>query len=379
MNCFKYLLSTILLITSTILVFAYPRNPEVNSKTRPVVIGYVGGFHGLLKTERIEAGKLTHINYAFVNIKDGKAFLSNEKTDSTNFRKLNLLKKINPDLKILISIGGWAWSENFSDAVLTDVSRKIFAKSSVDIIRKYKLDGVDIDWEYPGMEGEKGNVYRPEDKHNFTLMFKAIRHELDIFEKETGTKKLLTTAVGGFQEFLMHSEMDKASKYLDYVNLMTYDLFSGNVSVNHAGLYESASYKSNKNANHCIDAFVAAGLPVEKLVMGLPFYGRSFTLKEAAENPIGKPFVSQGYIDGYTHIKDDLVNQKGYKLLRDKDAKVPYIYNAETKTVISFDDEESIGVKCKYVTDKKMAGVMFWEYDSDAKGYLLNAIDKSFK
>jgi chitinase len=346
---------------------------------KPVVIGYVGGFHGLLDVDKISAKKLTHINYAFVNIEGGKAFLTNEKTDSTNFRKLNLLKDINPDLKILISIGGWAWSENFSDAVLTDSSRQVFAKSAVDIIRHYKLDGVDIDWEYPAMPGEEGNVYRPEDKQNFTHMFHAIRNELDLLEKETGQKRLLTTAVAGFEEFLEHSEMKEASVYLDYVNLMTYDLFVPDIAVNHAGLYESASYKSNKNANHCVEAFVRAGVPIDKLVLGLPFYGRSFTLSQPASPPTGKKIKAQRYIDGYTYIKDSLVNQKGYKVFRDSLAKVPYIYNETTGTIISYDDEQSIHQKCQYVLDKKMAGVMFWEYGSDSKEYLLNEINRSLQ
>jgi chitinase len=355
------------------------KEKSADSLTKPVVIGYVGGFHGLLETDHIDVKKLTHINYAFIDIKDGRAFLTNEKTDTTNFRKLNLLKRENPDLKIMISIGGWAWSENFSDAVLTDSSRKIFAESAVRIIQDHHLDGVDIDWEYPGMPGEEGNVYRPEDKENFTLMFEEIRRVLDVLEKESGEKKLLTTAVAGFEEFLKHSEMDKASKYLDYVNLMTYDLFVDKISVNHAGLYQSDSYQSDKNADHCVNAFIAAGVPVEKLVLGLPFYGRSFTLKEAVANPIGKQFESQAYIDGYTYIKDSLVNQKGYKLYRDTIAQVPYIYNADTKTIISFDDEESVAVKCKYMMNKKMAGVMFWEYDSDKKQYLLNAINETLR
>ncbi len=106
------------------------------------------------------------------------AWLTNLATDSINFRKLNYLKKDNPNLKILISIGGWSWSENFSDAVLMESSRKKFAGTSAEIVDTYDLDGVDIDWEYPGLKGED-NVFRAEDKENFTLMFKAIREELD--------------------------------------------------------------------------------------------------------------------------------------------------------------------------------------------------------
>jgi len=382
MNCVRKIFQLCLPVLCYALVLygcSSEKKTDSVAKSKPVIIGYVGGFHGLLKTKTIEAKKLTHINYAFVDIKGGKAFLSNEKTDSTNFRNLNLLKSDNPDLKILISIGGWAWSENFSDAVLTDSSRKVFAKSAVAIIKQYKLDGVDIDWEYPGMAGEEGNVFRPEDKQNFTEMFHAIRNELDLLDEETGKKKLLTTAVAGFAEWLPFVEMDKASKYIDYVNLMTYDLFDGDTAVNHAGLYKSKFYNADKNANHCVEAFIAAGVPVEKLVLGIPFYGRSFTLKDDAEIPIGKKFISQAYIDGYSFIKDSLIGQKGYKKNRDTVAGAPYIYNSATKTIVSFDDEESVRRKCQYVLDKKMAGVMFWEYDSDPKRYLLNEITQTLK
>ena len=188
--------------------------------------------------------KITHINYAFVDVKDGKAFLTNEATDTTNFRKLNELRQQNPDLKILISIGGWSWSRNFSDAVLTTEGQKTFAKSAVEIMKNNNLDGVDIDWEYPAIPGDVGNVYRPEDKHNYTLMFAAIRDELDALEKETDKKYLLTTAVGGFQQFVDSTEMNKAQEYLDYVNIMTYDSQSNEQAIHHTNLYPCLLYTS---------------------------------------------------------------------------------------------------------------------------------------
>ncbi|MBE9464389.1 glycoside hydrolase family 18 protein [Dyadobacter subterraneus] len=365
--------------SSSTLTSCDSKKKEEAKESKPVVIGYVGGFHGLVDTDKIDVKKLTHINYAFVNVENGLAFLTNEKTDSTNFRKLNLLKKINPDLKILISIGGWAWSGRFSDAVLTDSSRAKFAKSSVEIIKKYKLDGVDIDWEYPAMPGDSGNVYRPEDKHNFTLMFEAIRKELDIFEKEDGQKKLLTTAVAGWEEFIPHSEMGKAQEYLDYVNLMTYDLFSGDTVVHHAGLYPTDRFKANRSTDNGVKAYLKAGVPASKIVVGIPFYGRAFTLGKDSKIVLGETSVAKEYIDGYTYIKDSLVNKKGYKEYRDTVAHAPYLYNEKTKVFIGYDDEKSVAEKCKYVLDNKLAGVMFWEYNSDPKGYLLNEIDKSLK
>ena len=377
-----FYLSFVFILCSVLTFFGCKKSEDKTKeaeKNRPVVIGYVGGFHGLLDVGNIEANKLTHINYAFVDIKNGEAFLTNEKTDSINFRKLNLLKEKNADLKILISIGGWAWSENFSDAVLTDSSRKVFAKSSVDIIRKYNLDGVDIDWEYPALPGEEGNIFRPEDKQNYTLMFEEIRKELDVLEKDSGKSKLLTTAVAGWVGFLDATEMGKAQQYLDYVNLMTYDLFQGDTVVNHAPIYTTDVYQTEKSADAAVKAFVKAGVPVEKLVMGIPFYSRKFTVAGKLEKGLGQKQSAQEYFKGYTFIKDSLVNQKGYKTYRDDVAKVPYLVNEKTKEIISYEDEESVKERCKYVLENKMGGVMFWEYDSDPKLYLLNAIDQGLK
>lgn len=348
---------------------------------KPVVIGYVTGYNGLIDASQIAAEKLTHINYAFVNVKDNRAFLQNLKTDTINFERLNTLKLKNPKLQLLISIGGWSWSENFSDAVLTDSLRRIFAASAVEIIRKYKFDGVDIDWEYPGMAGEQGNVYRPEDKENFTLMFEAIRKELNVLEKETGKKKLLTTATGGFASFLTHTEMGKAARYLDFINLMTYDYYSSKLAGHHTNLYESKTIKSDHSADKAIQAYINAGVPAAKIVMGIAFYGRNLQLSPNAQKGLGDTVLSNAnsYGKGYTFLKDSLANKKGFLTFRDEEAKAPYLFNTITKQYISYDDEWSVANKCDYVLKNKLGGVMFWEYSSDKKGYLLDQIGKSFK
>ncbi len=350
-----------------------------HSAQKKVVIGYVGGYRGLVDVQKIAAEKLTHINYAFVDVKNNRAFLHREATDTVNFRQLNQLKLKNPDLKILISIGGWAWSENFSDAALSDTSRKAFAESAVKIIEKFKLDGVDIDWEYPGIAGEEGNVFRPEDKQNFTLMLKELRLELDTLEKKYQSKKLLTIAVGGFTNFIRHTEMDKVQQYLDFVNLMTYDFYNGDFAGHHTNLYNSKSHPAENYADKTFREFAAAGVPAEKLVMGIAFYSRSFTLKESAKNGLGDSVLKSRYGKGYTFLKDSLINQKGFKKYYDKDAKASYLYNAASREYMTYDDERSVKAKCEYVLKNNMGGVMFWEYDSDLNGYLLHQINKSLK
>jgi chitinase len=339
----------------------------------PVIIGYVGGYKGLINVN-VSPKKLSVINYAFVDVKDNRAWLHREATDTINFRRLNELKKQNPALKVVISIGGWTWSGKFSDAVLTDTSRKAFAASAVDIVRKYDLDGVDIDWEYPGRPGLEGNIYRPEDKQNFTLMFRDLRHALDSIKQQTHKDYLLTTAVGGFASFLDNTEMGKAQQYLNYVNLMTYD-FSDTVATHHTNLYGSRLYKTQKYADNAVNAFIAAGVPADKLVMGLAFYGRVYNLSSDSKRGMGEKILNRDRGKGYSTIKDSLVNQNGYVRYHDRKAKASYLYNASKRQFITYDDEWSVKKKCKYVLSKKMGGVMFWEYSSDPKEYLLDEVN----
>ena len=350
------------------------KTPPISKKK--IVVGYVPGFRGSLEGLSIDANKLTHINYAFVNVQDSMAWLTNIETDTVNFRILNKLKKVNPELKILISIGGWSWSGNFSDATLTPTSRSKFAKTSVEIVANNDLDGVDIDWEYPGQRGDN-NVFRLEDKQNYTLMFKEIRAALDDLSKQTGKYYELTTAVGASYSYIEHTEMDKAAKYLDYVNLMTYDFYtSGDTAGHHSNLYPPEDYEKDASAHKSFNEFVKAGVPAEKLVMGLPFYGRSWIMKSADKHGINMPVNELSRGGGYTYIKDSLVDKKGFLRHWDEKAKAPYLFNAATNQLIVYDDEESVKLKCEYVIDNHMAGVMFWQYASDTSEYLLDAINE---
>lgn len=371
----KTLIAFVLLLV--VFVSCSTKKSETDS-SKPVIIAYVGGYRGLVDVNTISPNKVTHINYAFVDVKDGKAFLTNEATDTVNFRKLNELKLQNPALKILISIGGWTWSGNFSDAVLTPEGQKAFAKSAVDIMHKHNLDGVDIDWEYPTIPGYEGNVYRSEDKKNYTLMFAAIREELNALEKETDKKYLLTTAVGGFQQFIDSTEMDKAQVYLDYVNVMTYDNQSDKIATHHTSLYTSDTYDMKRSASTAIDGFIKAGVPVEKLVMGIAFYGRTYQMKKGWSKGLGEAIEKQIEGQGYTYIKDSLVNKNEYYRYWDDPAKAPYLYNFYKGIFVTYDDEESVKAKCQYVKENGMGGVMFWEYSSDPKEYLLDEINRAF-
>jgi len=352
----------------------------IKPKTRQVIIGYVGGFRGLIATDSIDVWRLSHLNYAFIDIKDNRAWLHNEATDTANLRKLSELKKINPALKILISIGGWTWSRNFSDATLTDTSTKNFALSAVDIVSKYNLDGIDIDWEYPGMIGDS-NVYRPEDKQHYTNLFKELRAGLDNLSQSTKKKYYVTTAVGGSQNYIDHTEMDKVEQYTDYINIMSYDYAGGwdPISGHHTNLYVSSGDSDQYSADRSIQAFIKAGVPAAKIVMGMAFYGKGWQMESADNNGLYRKALKSARGGGFTYLKDSLVNRNGYKDYWDAKAKAPYLFNAEKKIFISYDNERSVKEKCKYVKQHHLAGAMFWEYNNDKKEYLLKIIADKFK
>ncbi|HVY76091.1 MAG TPA: glycoside hydrolase family 18 protein [Puia sp.] len=348
-------------------------------KAKPVIIGYIGGFRGTnIDAGEIDAKGLSHINYAFVDVKDNRAWLHNEKTDTINFRVLNELKKINPDLKILISIGGWIWSKNFSDAVFTDSSTANFAQSAADIVSKYNLDGVDIDWEYPGMIGDS-NGYRPEDRIGYTNLFKQLRSKLDALTPQTGRKYFVTTAIGNSPKYLQHTQMEVAQQYLDYINLMAYDMDGyDNMAGHQSNLYTPNDMPYISSADEAITNLQKVGVNLSKVVLGMPFYGKGKIVKSGENNGLYQIPTSRERAGGYTYLKDSLVNMNGFVRYWDPKANAPYLYNADKKEFVTYDDEQSIRDKCDYIKKRKLAGAMFWEWSSDKKQYLLHTIDKEF-
>ena len=339
------------------------------------IVGYVMGRRSL-DLRRIDATKLTHINYAFANIADGKVVLEGEH-DPANFATLNALKADNPRLKILLSVGGWSWSDHFSDAALTEASRETFARSAVDLLITHALDGIDLDWEYPGQLGED-NVYRPEDKQNFTSMLKAVREKLDAQSEKDGrsdsNRYLLTIASGANQTYLDHTEMANAHHYLDYVNIMTYDYFTGGSSTtgHHTNLFKSATNVPHQSSAQAVQEHLDAGIPARKLVLGAAFYGRGWKVEDPDQMLYGAPSES-GFSAPYYKIVD-LIKNDGYTRQWDASAKAPYLWQPDSSIVLTYDDPESLTLKCDYLKSKGLAGIMFWEYSHDFEGELLESI-----
>lgn len=351
-----------------------------------MVIAYVAGFRNFDFT-KIDASRLTHINYAFANIIDGEVMFGSEAIDNTgmnaaDIRELSELKRINPDLKVLVSVGGWGWSGNFSDAALSDSSRNRFSASAARFIRDYSLDGIDIDWEYPNHPGA-GNTYRPEDVRNFTLMLECVRKHIDSLALAEGRseKYLLTIATGASEHYAANTELGPLSKYLDFINIMTYDFHHGasTQTGHHANLWLSSWDAPDGDAtDRAVELHLKAGVPPEKLNIGIPFYGRIWRGVEPVNNGLYREAATTGAGMPYAEVLKALADP-AFTRFYDSSAASPFLWNASDSVFISYEDEGSIAVRMEYVRSKGLGGVMFWEYTEDVDGMLLNAISEGLK
>jgi chitinase len=346
----------------------------------PIVAGYVFTQDAALLPGQIDANNLTRVNYAFADIKDGR-IVTGFALDAQNFAYLTGLRKQNPSLTVLVSVGGWLWSTNFSDISLTPQSRRLFIQSAIDFLQQYDLDGLDIDWEYPGLVGA-GHPFRSEDGRNFTLLLKELRKRFDQETARSHKRLYLTIAAGASSEYLAHTEMKKVQKYVDTVNLMAYDYVepdSDSITGHHAPLFTNPADARNYSGDASVRAFELAGVPAGKIVLGMPFYGHAWG--EVADRDHG--FLQPGkpvpnLHASYEAITGTMLNQ-GFVRYWDPIASAPYLYNSEKHIFVSYEDTESIAAKCRYVLTHKLGGVMFWDYSGDPAGVLLGAINLSLR
>ena len=351
------------------------KKPSINN-TSPygkIIVAYVHGWEDNWGENFEKAKQITHINYAFANIKDGRVIEGGD-TDTETLIKLNTLKQVNKELKILISIGGWTWSNNFSDAVLTESSREIFANSAIAFMQKHNIDGIDLDWEYPGQIGD-GNIFRPEDKENFTAILKLLREKLDALS--TGDKEyLLTIATAANQSYLDHTNMREAHKYLDFINIMTYDFHTGwGEKTGHnanLGISEFNDDERKISAQLAVEQHINAGIPTSKIVLGVPFYGRWWNGVNPENNGLYQAFT--GIVGSYNYnVISDSLDNSDFTAYWDDSAKVPYIWRQKDSLFISYDNAESITCKVDFVKSNQLGGIMFWQFNGD-NGTLLKTI-----
>ena len=368
---------------------------------------------------KLDVRQITHLNYSF-------GLVYNNEKDETNdalkdasklhqiwlsqkvqddLLKIPQLRKQNPNLKVLLSVGGWG-ARGFSGAAATKDTRAVFIQSAQEIIAKYGLDGIDLDWEYP-VNGAWGLVEsQPADRANFTALLTELRTAL-------GHKKLLTIAVGANAESPKSWVDVKAiAPSLDYINLMTYDMAYGTQYFN-SNLYDSTQWPTvaaadKYSADFVVSNYLAAGLKPSQMNLGIGFYGRvpkravepgiDWSKPDAQKNPVTQPYFEPAQIElfkslgvdlskdtyvKYNDIVAKLINdpQKRFSQHWDDEAKVPWlsVQPADGKALfaLSYENPRSVAIKADYIKSKGLGGAMFWEYGADDNNQLAKQLADS--
>ncbi|ADV81238.1 glycoside hydrolase family 18 protein [Terriglobus saanensis] len=341
------------------------------------IIGYVFSRGQALNANDIAAKKLTRIHYAFIDTRDG-ALAEPTPMQASDLATLVSLKKINPALTIVVSTGGFARSEDFSDIALTPASRAKFVASCLHLVEAQKLDGIDIDWEYPAFPRPSGR-FRAADKQNYTLLLRYLRMAFDTAGRRLHKHLVTSTATNGNRFFINSTELAQVAKYVDTIALMGYDYYdrSDPTTGNHSPLFTDPADPKKLSDDQSVRDYLAAGVPPEKIVLGVPFYGHGWTGVPPANHGLFQPVPKNKMFDVlYTEIaKEKLAPGSGFTRYWNAASAVPYLYNPATQTFITYDDPESMKRKCAYVREKHLSGIMFWAYNGDPDNVLLDAIN----
>jgi chitinase len=331
------------------------------------VIAYYAGDAERIDNYPVE--KLTHIIFSFSHLKGNQLNIDNAR-DTATVQKLVSLKKRNPNLKVILSLGGWGGCKTCSDIFSIANDRNAFAESVKKLLVDFNADGLDLDWEYPAIEGFPGHTFQPADKKNFTSLVKQLRATL-------GPKYEISFAAGGFKKFIEESvEWDKVMKEVNYVNLMTYDLVNGYATVtgHHTPLYSTP--QQMESTDRSVTQLISLGVPKNKIIIGAAFYGRMWENVPDTNFGLYQPGKFKKGVD-FKNMDSALSINKGFIYHWDDVANAPFLYNPSQKLFVTFDDKRSIWLKTKYAADKGLGGIMFWQLGSDSyKDGLLEIIDE---
>ncbi|KAI4955483.1 hypothetical protein J4E91_001344 [Alternaria rosae] len=370
--------------------------PESTNPSIPIHHGYRSvAYYGNwdiyarnFQPQQIPAERLTHLLYSFADNKpDGTVFLTDtyadaEKhypTDSWNdvgnnvygsIKQLQILKAKNRNLKVLLSVGGWTYTntaKHMDGPMATAKGRQRFASSCVELIRDYGLDGIDVDWEYP--------TGKEQGRHLLALL-KEIRSLMDeyadtlLYGDESGRelkpKFLLTIASPAGEKNYKHLPLKEIGAVTDFINLMAYDYAGSwdNQTGHASNLYPSTSTPLSTpfNTASVLAAYSAAGVPSSKLNLGMPLYGRSFTNTQGLNTSfsgIGTGSFERGVYD----FKG--LPLAGAQEYYDEEAGATYSYDEASGEFVSYDTVAMALKKVDYIEQQQLGGAMWWEISGD--------------
>ncbi|XP_078575405.1 putative chitinase 10 [Branchiostoma floridae x Branchiostoma japonicum] len=330
--------------------------------------------------EDIDPGLCTHLIYSVAIFEENQLLATedNEEPDETYpgrelYQAFNHLKNSNPELKTLLSVGGWDFgSAPFSDMVSSATNRSEFIRTSVGFLRDWGFDGLDLDWEFP----THGEGARPSDKQLFTTLIQELKEAFDAEVLEPDQERLLLTALVSAEKSIVETayEIEKISRHLDFVNLMTYDLHGSWEAVTglSSPLYpaeEESGEARQLNVRDAVGLWLAGGAPAEKLNLGIGLHGRSFRLA-GGDTSLRAPVVRAGAAGTYTEEAGMLAYFEICSMLSsgatrefDTEQKAPYAYLGNQW--VGYDDAESIGYKIAFLKQEGLGGSIVWAVDLD--------------
>jgi len=400
---FRRALSTILATTmvlgsGTISSFADTEEAEATAKKDLIVYFANWSVYNdeVNQVKNLPWDKVTYINHAFweINPVEGKenaytidstdSWADIENGEKAHFPQYAEYSKKYPDVNIMISIGGWTRCGYFSEMASTAEGRKSFIDSCIDTMDTYTwVDGIDVDWEYPGVardpesDTDEGCPVVGDDFTNYTLLLKEMREAFD--EKYGEGNKKITTCSSVNLKTVAAQDVENFAQYVDLINIMSYDMTG---SYDPVTGHQTALYSTNDDM-HSVDKgvkkFLELGVPASKINIGSPLYchGWGGVTPDEAGNVVGVAGTGEGYVGDMVWNKlkalelkvvedGELGWHKGY----DKAAEAAYLYNDNPnskfyKNYLTYEDEQSLDAKLKYIADNKLAGVIVWEIAGD--------------
>ncbi len=379
--------------------------------------------HNNFEVSMIPWDKITVINHGFFTVDDSfklasldtfadydKLFEHSEGWETGDLRghfgEYKYYKTQYPNVKVLVSVGGWTRGENFHAMALTEEGRTTFINSCIEFLEEYPfIDGIDIDWEYPSIDRasdpndqyDRGCPGGPEDRENFTQLLAELRQAYN--DNGMDDKMITIAAPAGYDKVEGKQDPDLYHQYLDFINIMTYDLHGAwdNVTNHHSGLYPNPNdpssetpvdIKNRYNTDSAMSLYRDTyGVPAHKLNVGSPFYSRGWKnvdpntgtdglFANADGAPVGDWDSAQSPGGQYPYFKlKELENTSGYTKYRDDYARVPYLYNPTLGVMLTYEDEISLGERCDYVNNQGYGGIIVWEISGDdINGYPMTSL-----